>query len=70
MSRFALLSNSGRVDASGKLWVLDVIKQRVAVFQKGGRFAFDERLRGVGYRSLDMQLLQGNPYSFLKGVIF
>lgn len=58
----AIQASAFDVDSSGKLWILDIVKRRIAVFQAGGRFAFDEHLRGVGYRSLDMQLLDSDPH--------
>lgn len=42
------------IDARNRYWLLDVAKDRVAVFSEG-RFLFDVPLRGRGYRSFDVQ---------------
>lgn len=45
------------VDKRGKLWVLDSVVPRVAVFSPDGRSAFEIPLGELGYRSLDLQVV-------------
>lgn len=45
------------IDKRGRLWVLDPVVPRVAVFSADGRFGVEVPLGELGYRSLDLQVV-------------